>query len=803
MLETVAASLPPGPGPAAMATERSIRRMVDVIVPLWLLAIVANVVSSGVDQRPLPVAAGLVAVLLGYLAFLAGAAPAVLTAVLVFSALLIAVSGPPVATLSVFPLVVPWLNMATTVTGALSAGRRGLAAVVAVALAGGLAVAWGSQVSVVLLSGIVAQALVGGICMWAGMLTLRQAAAMRDRAAGELLAARAEAAAEQARADEQRQVARVLHDTVVNTLGAIRALPQRDQGRLRVRCAEDLAALDAQVDRVADTAILDPADLLAGLASRASSLGLDLTVAAPDGAGPPLAPEVGRALDGALREALVNTAKHAGRREATLRWRWDGRTGEVELADRGPGLAGHELTGGGAESILARCAEAGIEVRAYDRAGTVIELLWRAGASSLPSREQPRSAPDAILGLAAARVGLALSGFGAYSTLVTPAGPGRWGSAAAVGLTGAAVAWAVAAYRGRARTSLPLVAYAAVVVLATVLPAAGLAGCARIGWYWWGPLAGLSLLITIALIDGRVRAVVVGLVAYLCAFGGIFSTTPGLSAACSSETLSIIVLDVGIVLAVIALRRALLVSSRAAESLWEQAEAANLEVAREQARAQVRRRELDRARAACRPLLAGIAAGSVDPADPGVRRAAGRAEAALRAVIALPADLGSLAGDIADAVLSGAGRGVTITVLVQGASAPEPGTARTAGGFIREWSNSLRGWDGQREQGLALEPAVTEPLGLERLPMEQAGPPALDDATAQVTLLGMGGRSLLMLLGPEPEPQSLLQPPPGWSRTDDPGQSLFETSWDDAATMGPGDPLPTAVGAGTVPARHP
>lgn len=746
-----------GLGPSAAATERSIRRMVVVIVPLWLLAILANLLT-GPGHAPGPglhaatVIACLAAVLAGYTAFVVAGRGDLLVAVLIITAVAIGISGRPVGSLSVFPLVVPWLIMATTVSAALVPGRLGAVTVVAISVGGGAAVAVGDPVDLLGLSGVVAQALVGGACMWSGMQTLRQASSQRDRIAGELLAVESRAAADRARTAEQRRLARGLHDTVINTLGAIRALPLRDRQLLTARCADDLAALDrgfsvmrAEGARpggqpVGGSSGLPPQVLVSGLVRRATALGLDLQTAGTT-SGPDLPAGTAEALDGALREALLNAAKHSGSTRVSLRWYWDGQRGSAELSDAGRGLGGRQLTGGAAQSILARCTEAGIAVRAFDRGGAVISLAWQTSEQQKGPPLGAPTAPTEVLGLAAARVGLSLAVFGGYSTAAIPSGSGRLGSGVAVIITLAATWWAARVHRDGTPDRLPTWCYPLAVALATVLPGVGMSGCARIGWYWWGPLAGLAVLIVVTLVDGRLLAVGAAVAGYLGAFALVLLGTADLTPACSAETFSIILLDLGIVAAVLALRRALLEASRGAEQLWAQVALASRELAEEQARDQVRDRDLQLARAACRPLLAGIAAGDVDPTDPEVRHAAGQAESALRAIQSLPPELGELSTAIAHAVLEAFARGARLGVLVQNASPPPPTSSDAAGRFIEQWVATVG-----------------------------------SDQSAQVTVIGLGAETVLMLAGPS-SPGVAPAAPPGWRRSDEQGELLYEFGW--------------------------
>lgn len=732
-------------GTDSLATQLSVRRLVLVIVPLWLLAIGANALTHRQGGQSMVVLGCAVTVAVAYAAYARLGTLWILCAVLVVTALLVAMSGPPIASLAVFPVIMPWLNMATTVVGALIRGPWGAAAVIATALGGAAPQALVDEVDPQVFWGIVAQGVVGGLCMWAGIQTLRQAAAALDAAASRFDAATAEAAREEARIGEARRLARVLHDTVINTLGAIRALPLRDVALTRRRCAEDLEAI-VRYGRVdAEVTVL-----LTEAVRRARVLGIDLDVRADS---LPLLPQnVAAALQGALNEALVNVAKHSGSDSATLHLRWDGRDGLCEIADHGRGFRGRHLNGGGRESILSRCREAGIAVTTFDREGAMISLSWSraertnlGGQAAAPAEEVPAEtfpghlAQSSHLTLAAIRIGVVMSCFGIYSIFATPPGPGRAGSAVAVLLTLALVAWVWLVHIGRAPSSLPLTVIAVAVAATTGLPGIGMTGCSRISWYWWGPLAGLIVMIVVVLVDGRARAVATAVISYIACFAVILTRTTGLTPDCSSEALSILLLDLGIVAAIVALRRALSHQSVAAEHIRQRTNELSCATAALAACDEVRNRDLARAMAVCEPLLSGIADGSIDPRDPGVRLQAGDAEATLRSIISLPPELGELGSALAACVFAAAARGARIRVNAQQAWTPSGPDLRRVVEVVQTWS-----------AGLA------------------------EGAEASITLLPVHDEVLLLLSGPESDGLTLLQ---GWSRDTSDGESLLETSW--------------------------
>ena len=126
---------------------------------------------------------------------------------------------------------------------------------------------------------------------------------------------------------ELRRLTRVMHDTAVNTLGAVHRWPQQDRDALARRCAADLAILT----RAQHREIRRPEDLVASVASRAELLGVDLAVDS-GGWGPDLDPGVaavvgGRGVGGAeqrgqaLRPAARLACSGPGT-GATVSWWW-------------------------------------------------------------------------------------------------------------------------------------------------------------------------------------------------------------------------------------------------------------------------------------------------------------------------------------------------------------------------------------------------------------------------------------------------------------------------------------------------
>jgi hypothetical protein len=172
--------------------------------------------------------------------------------------------------------------------------------------------------------------------------------------------------------------ARVVHDTLINTLGAIAngGGAMSDTTLVRERCARDVEALEALLDgRRADRPafLLTPAN--AGWEVEIRRTGLD-------------GEELGRladrmhlnafeAMGAAVQELIRNASKHSGADHVTLDVRRNGPALIVTVSDEGRGFDGRLIAGRGlAESVVARARDVGADVaiRTKHGAGTAVTL---------------------------------------------------------------------------------------------------------------------------------------------------------------------------------------------------------------------------------------------------------------------------------------------------------------------------------------------------------------------------------------------------------------------------------------------
>lgn len=197
--------------------------------------------------------------------------------------------------------------------------------------------------------------------------------------------------------------ARVLHDTVINTLAAIThgAAGSSDDTQIREQCARDarvLAELREQRFRLDDSRHLREIFVeqrIQVVRTGLSDLELD---------------EVERRLDshmiagvvGAAQEALRNAAKHSGERSAEVDLLVAADCLRVVVRDHGVGFDGKAIAGRGlANSVMGRAEQEGFTatIAAFPGAGTTVELSVPLGAKPGLRAATPANADLLIAGI--------------------------------------------------------------------------------------------------------------------------------------------------------------------------------------------------------------------------------------------------------------------------------------------------------------------------------------------------------------------------------------------------------------------
>jgi signal transduction histidine kinase len=691
------------PGSAAAASERALRIVVLVWSAAWFVLMVAFE-GIGPSLAPLLSAALLAVLGVGWLVVVLARLPvdARYVAVVAGTAFVQALVTDPLEVWGEASVLITWTNLAALCAGFLIAGARGRWAIVVIAAGpmlilgtrawadGTLALAWQSLVA------SAAYALADGMAAHVAASAVRGLARETDAAGEALAAARGEQAARAARTREVERVSRVLHDTVLNTLGAVRrgiGTDARDLEALRSRCALDLVELrrlrDRRSDAVGDVGVTVEA-LLSALGARAEVLALTLETSAAVTSSATIPTPVADALAGAGAEALINVAKHSGRGAAELRLSWDGRVLEVQLADDGVGWSGALEAGQGvSRSIIARSAEAGVDalVATAPGAGTAVTLTWRASSEpgSTGARELADAAPEAVaaagvagssagsdpalaalLARVAVRAGAWITGLLVVFTAVFWGAAGSVGSVVALAILLAVLAasWLIGVRRGR--VPVPS-AYAALLVAATfvvtALPARDATTCQDLLEGWWGVDGAAVVLLSLLLLTRGWWWAAAGSAAMVLGALSLYLRPVALPPECTDQPAYLGVFELSIVAAILIFREALRRQWQRAADSRSRSDALRLERDVRTATERARDARVDVVLAATVPLLDTLARGAADPGEDGVRRQCATAESALRSLLVLGLVTDPLRGVLGDAVLDAFGQGSALAVM--------------------------------------------------------------------------------------------------------------------------------------------
>lgn len=502
-----------------------------------------------------------------------------------------------------------------------------------------------------------------------------------ERVRGEVEAARTirRASAEQVR---------VLHDTVVNTLAAVASGggATRDPRLVRDRCARDAEVADAVLAGRSTPAL---ADDLTDLEPVAAELGIvlerrgmsddRLTAALRR-----VSDDAVRGLAGAVREALLNVAKHAGTDHAVVRFESAEGMLEVVVEDQGQGFDGRAVPGRGLQrSVIDRAEDAGIEVgvRSAPAEGTRLRFRAPLGATDLASEsDQTRVSIDAIRTRASwlwaggvVGVGIVIEAVNRFGMLTPTYGM------VAIGAIGLGLSWwdVQRSDRVTAPTTLLLV-LAVPAGFVSALAGVDFGRTEPIQWQAIGVTAPMILLLVHTHTPFPRIAASIGLVAAALATAFVARRE-------SADLATVIIVGtvppLGVAAAWSRFERALReVGDRLAAAAVAAADA-TAERARRDAAARASARWRDAGLTRCVSLLRDVAAGSVEPTSDEARRAAADEEEYLRQVILLDPELVHLGTWFARALALARDRGVHLRVRA-GRAEPEESSAAAALGHI-------------------------------------------------------------------------------------------------------------------------
>ncbi|MBK6872561.1 MAG: ATP-binding protein [Kineosporiaceae bacterium] len=474
-----------------------------------------------------------------------------------------------------------------------------------------------------------------------GVAAILLTRAMRDVAAAadrEMTRADAERAAQERAASRRAialELAARLHDTVINTLSALVVRGDvLDQQAIRAACVHSADTVDSILagGDVAD--LTDPVGRIldgARQGEAAPGAGVELIGVSPEEFGVLLGgvPDpVRAALVGAVREALVNVARHSGRNLARVEVRATDEVFEIVVADDGAGFDGRVIPGRGLHvSVLQRCAAVGVDVRIDSAPGRGTRVVFGyepsdadpAGAASdrqaiFDSEELLRSVRRPF----AARIGYSVAGMCACLTLITTTGWSSWSSWLALGVLAVVLVTAPGRLDDQGWLTAAGVGLVIAVIPALIgLPGLGATGCNRVSTSWWGTDGALVPFVLLVFLSRGWWPTAAGLLVYSGAVGVVAQSV--WSAGCGTAAVLAGVLDAVAVIAMIYFRMYLSRVARRASVANARARAARLGEVEREATLRVRRADLATVLHEASGLLRRIASGDLDPRDPVTR----------------------------------------------------------------------------------------------------------------------------------------------------------------------------------------
>lgn len=634
---------------AGESLESSLRRAILQMSAVWQLVMVGAVAFAAEvgSARPL-----LIAVHLGVgalaLFVLAGRVPLwVLSTTL---SIVMLVDWAEAASVDgALCLATAWMcNLANLIPAMLAKGReaRLLSALVGFAVPAGLAVVhpdWTAALAF--------PAMVTGVAIRsAGRRALPPLRSFAERVDQETTAMwqerRGVAVARTASAEAAEQ-ARIMHDTVVNTLAAVASggAAVDDSRAVRDLCVHDLRTLDTLLEDGDVRARLNLDTLIAQLGLAVDRRGANDAELAQ--VVDKLPGDVVHGLQGALYEAMRNVVKHAGTGSIELSARIERDRLELRVLDRGVGFDGRLIPGRGlAESVFARAEAVGIDVELFTapEEGTEIRLSCPITAEPDPVAGEPHEPEDFI----AIVVGIRQRACWLWTAAVVAVGlviesVNRFGDLSATyGMLAVVAAVGVLAWRD-GRDGGYLKPFTTALVVLSV-PAAFLLALAGIGFGRSDPILwqclGASAPLAILLVQCRSR------VPLLVALAGLVVTSAVTTTVIATDSAPIAAtIPVGTAPALATLGvwwlfcRALEQLGRRAAREQVAAESAKLEHAQRRAAATAHRRWRHASLNRCRTLLQQLADGSRDATDPRTRSACADEERYLRQVMLLDPEL--------------------------------------------------------------------------------------------------------------------------------------------------------------------
>lgn len=421
---TASPGVPANEGWEKRSLIRSVRRVVLLFAAMWQVAMALAAFSAlGPAAWPLALAAAgisIVALVAFRMPRLDGVVPVAMAALGLGAYL---ASGDLD---SVLVFTAAWqVNLSSFVAGLLILNPFAVPVVMATSLsvAGGILwmlPQWGAEFPVQV---VVTQFAIIGALKWGGVKLVR-AATDADTVAADLARAHRRQRLDEHTSAEMAEQSRVLHDTAINTLGAIAngGAGTADADQVREQCARDVAVLSALGGR---HPLLQRADIMdvftqPGLPTRRR--GADDAQLERWGRALPEATVAG--IVSCVREAVTNATKHSGADGVVVEAEADGSTLVVTVSDDGVGFVpeAHHSGSGIGLSILDRARDLGFDasVDSTPGRGTTVRIVVPDAPRPQPDAAVPaRTADHALYARAGELWGL---GVAVVSVILTVAG---------------------------------------------------------------------------------------------------------------------------------------------------------------------------------------------------------------------------------------------------------------------------------------------------------------------------------------------------------------------------------------------
>lgn len=481
---------------------------------------------------------------------------------------------------------------------------------------------------------------------------------------------------------------RVLHDTAINTLGAIAsgtAGTGREQ-QVSDQCARDVALLTALRSEQPSQAEPELREIFdqPGLPIRRGGLD-DEAVARVAGL---LPVTVIGGVVGCVREAVTNATKHSGADAVEIDLAATDRLLTVVVRDHGVGFVGAVLDAGGVQaSIRNRARDRGFraEVSSTLGVGTTVALFIPLDLKDVPVRTHTEVGLESSVGSLYRRAGL-LWGLGvtAVSVVLTLAGGANHFGALYPMIAVMLLAWVISWYDRGSRFRNLLAGLLIASTCATFLLSAAATNFGEDGAVHWQALAPTGPFVLLLSLRPSRSVLSLGVAAWTAVVTAIVLLTPMSQSATASQIVGIAgCVGLGFAAVWAAFQMVVARLLERASQLQQEIFGAQLSVELDAASQASYRRWLDAGLDSAIELLAQVADGSRSPWTTDTRDSCGAEEGYLRQLVLISPELVHLGRELMPTLGLARSRGVNYSLRVGSTDAPDEDVARRIGTAIR------------------------------------------------------------------------------------------------------------------------